>query len=166
MELPESPQNRAALEAQLNPLKRAMRTEMFDHRPFFQEMVAPDVVAPPLHSDNDRSLDIPSFTLNSADLWISEFYVGGRKTRTTTVRGIPDKYLVQKFGATNIGRVPRAQVSEFRNELSTRMTPLRRQGAASGAGAMTTAGWPVTVCTLETSYYRCTERCQSPWPDP
>ena len=74
----------------------------------------------------------PAFS-SFAELWFAEFKVGWRKTYVTTVRGILDKYLIPKFGPTNVGEVSRAQILELRTELSklkgrregTKLSPAR-----------------------------------------
>ncbi len=146
-DLVESPENRAALEPQLKRLKTALRTGTFDLRSFFPEL-APHEAAPPASPAGDgQPVSSPSFVakavhvevlktpafLNFAELWFSEFKVGWRKTYVTTVRGILDKYLIPKFGITNVGQVTRAQILEFRSELAklsgrrsgTKLSPAR-----------------------------------------
>jgi integrase len=68
-----------------------------------------------------------------ANLWFTEFKVGWRKTYVTTVRGILDQHLVPRFGTGAVGAVTRAQILEFRSDLSklrgrrvdTKLSPAR-----------------------------------------
>jgi integrase len=79
-----------------------------------------------------ESSPTPSFE-TFANLWFTEFKVGWRKTYVTTVRGILDQHLLPRFGAVEIGAVTRAQILEFRSDLSklrgrradTKLSPAR-----------------------------------------
>lgn len=53
-----------------------------------------------------------------AETWFTEFKVGWRRTYITTVRGILDQHLLPRFGDFSVAAVTRAQVLDFRSQLS------------------------------------------------
>jgi len=126
--LADTPENRAQLQPILKRVDACLR-DGGDIRPMLAKMglLEVDNIAPLFHEPSVQSqlpqrtqvLDqqSPTFAV-FAEQWFTEFKVGWRKTYITTVRGILDQHLLPRFGTTQVGRVHRAQILEFRSHLS------------------------------------------------
>ena len=118
-DLPDTAESRKALAPKLKQLNDAISRGVFALDAFFPELVeqrAPvtsTFAATPIAA----SMVTPLFS-TFAEQWFGEFKVGWRRTYVTTVRGILDRHLLQRFGPLAIGTVTRAQILELRSHLS------------------------------------------------
>ena len=133
-DLPDTPESRKALAPKLKQLNDAIKRGVFSMAAFFPEQVpgerpvavtsagqgptaANAASVAPSRPVTGLPMATPLFS-TFAEQWFGEFKVGWRRTYVTTVRGILDRHLLQRFGPLAIGTVTRAQILELRSHLS------------------------------------------------
>ena len=125
-DLPDTPDNRRALEPKLRQINAAIKAGTFSLGAHFPELEPPQIHLPVtlaepgilVQAARNVVQPLPAFKA-FAEQWFTEFKVGWRKTYVVTVRGILDQHLIPRFGSHAVGAVTRAQILDFRSHLSS-----------------------------------------------